>query len=33
MKISEVAAMAGVSPAAVSRYFNGGYLSKEKKKK
>ncbi|MCD7778972.1 MAG: LacI family DNA-binding transcriptional regulator, partial [Clostridiales bacterium] len=33
MKISEVAAMAGVSPAAVSRYFNGGYLSDEKKKK
>ncbi|MCD8214971.1 MAG: LacI family transcriptional regulator [Clostridiales bacterium] len=33
MKISEVAAMAGVSPAAVSRYFNGGYLSKEKKEK
>ncbi|MCD8158334.1 MAG: LacI family transcriptional regulator [Clostridiales bacterium] len=33
MKISEVAVLAGVSPAAVSRYFNGGYLSDEKKKK
>ena len=31
MTIKEVARLAGVSPAAVSRYFNGGPLSKEKK--
>lgn len=33
MTIKEVARMAGVSSAAVSRYFNGGPLSKEKKEK
>ena len=33
MKISEIAALAGVSSAAVSRYFNGGSISEEKKKK
>ena len=32
MNISEVAKLAGVSPAAVSRYLNNGYLSEEKKK-
>jgi LacI family sucrose operon transcriptional repressor len=32
MTIKEVADLAGVSPAAVSRYLNGGPLSKEKKK-
>ena len=31
MNISEIAALAGVSKAAVSRYFNQGYLSDEKK--
>lgn len=31
MNIQEVAKLAGVSAAAVSRYFNGGYLGKEKK--
>ena len=31
MTIKEVARLAGVSPAAVSRYLNGGPLSKEKK--
>lgn len=31
MNISEVAKLAGVSPAAVSRYLNNGYLSEEKK--
>lgn len=31
MNISEVAKLAGVSPAAVSRYLNNGYLSAEKK--
>lgn len=31
MNISEIARKAGVSSAAVSRYFNSGYLSKEKK--
>lgn len=31
MNISEVAKLAGVSPAAVSRYLNNGYLSDEKK--
>ena len=33
MTIKEVARMAGVSSASVSRYFNGGPLSKEKKEK
>ena len=31
MNIAEVAKLAGVSPSAVSRYLNNGYLSKEKK--
>ncbi|HOO79005.1 MAG TPA: LacI family DNA-binding transcriptional regulator [Lachnospiraceae bacterium] len=31
MNISQIAKMAGVSPAAVSRYLNHGYLSEEKK--
>jgi len=31
MNISEIAKLAGVSPAAVSRYLNNGYLSEEKK--
>ena len=31
MTIKEVAALAGVSPAAVSRYLNGGSLSEEKR--
>ena len=31
MTIKELAALAGVSPAAVSRYFNGGSLSNEKR--
>ena len=31
MKISEIAQLAGVSSAAVSRYFNGGSISEEKK--
>lgn len=31
MKISEIAKLAGVSPSAVSRYLNNGYLSAEKK--
>ena len=31
MNITEFAAYAGVSKAAVSRFFNGGYLSAEKK--
>lgn len=31
MNISEIAKMAGVSPAAVSRYLNDGYVSAEKK--
>ncbi|MDR2940699.1 MAG: LacI family DNA-binding transcriptional regulator [Clostridiales bacterium] len=31
MNISQIAKMAGVSISAVSRYLNGGYLSKEKK--
>ena len=31
MKISEIAKLAGVSPAAVSRYINGGSLSEEKR--
>lgn len=33
MKISEIAKLAGVSSAAVSRYFNGGSISEEKKQK
>ena len=33
MKISEIAALAGVSAAAVSRYLNGGSISEEKKQK
>lgn len=31
MNISEIAKLAGVSPSAVSRYLNNGYLSEEKK--
>jgi LacI family sucrose operon transcriptional repressor len=31
MTIKEVAQLAGVSPAAVSRYLNGGSLSEEKR--
>ena len=31
MNISEIAKLAGVSSAAVSRYFNNGYISEEKK--
>lgn len=31
MNISEIAKLAGVSSAAVSRFFNGGYLSEEKR--
>ena len=31
MNISDIAALAGVSKAAVSRYFNDGYLSEEKR--
>jgi len=31
MNITEIAALAGVSKAAVSRFFNGGYLSEDKK--
>ena len=31
MTIKEIAQLAGVSSAAVSRYFNGGYVSEEKK--
>ena len=33
MKISEIAQLAGVSPAAVSRYINGGSISEEKSQK
>ena len=33
MKISEIAVLAGVSSAAVSRYLNGGSISEEKKQK
>lgn len=33
MKISEIAKLAGVSPAAVSRYINGGSISEEKSQK
>lgn len=32
MNVSEIAKLAGVSAAAVSRYFNNGYLSEEKRK-
>ena len=31
MNIAEIAKMAGVSKAAVSRYFNNGYISEEKR--
>ena len=31
MTIKEIAKLAGVSSAAVSRYLNGGYISEEKK--
>jgi len=31
MTIKEIAKLAGVSSAAVSRYLNGGYVSDEKK--
>lgn len=31
MNIAEIAKMAGVSSAAVSRYFNNGYISDEKR--
>ena len=31
MTIKEIAKLAGVSSAAVSRYLNGGYVSEEKK--
>ena len=31
MNIAEIAELAGVSRAAVSRYFNNGYISKEKR--
>ena len=31
MNIAEIAKLAGVSPSAVSRYLNQGYLSQEKK--
>ncbi len=33
MNISDIAKLAGVSPASVSRYLNNGYLSEEKKEK
>lgn len=33
MTISEIAKLAGVSSAAISRYLNGGSLSEEKRKK
>ena len=32
MTIKEIAKLAGVSSAAVSRYLNGGYVSEEKKR-
>ena len=31
MNISEIARRAGVSPSAVSRYLNNGYLSEQKR--
>ena len=31
MNIAEIAELAGVSKAAVSRYFNNGYISEEKR--
>ena len=31
MTIGEIAKRAGVSPAAVSRYFNNGYVSEQKR--
>ena len=33
MNLKEIAALAGVSPAAISRYFNGGSLSAEKQER
>lgn len=33
MTIKEIAQLAGVSSAAVSRYLNGGYVSDEKKER
>ena len=33
MTIKEIAVLAGVSSAAVSRYMNGGYVSEEKREK
>ena len=33
MTIKEVAKLAGVSPAAVSRYLNGGSISEEKRER
>ena len=33
MNINEIAEMAGVSRATVSRYLNNGYVSKEKREK
>ena len=33
MNIAEIAKRAGVSSAAVSRYFNNGYISEEKKER
>ena len=33
MTIAEIAKLAGVSSAAVSRYLNNGYISEEKKQK
>ena len=33
MTIKEIAGLAGVSSAAVSRYMNGGYISEEKREK
>ncbi|HAL59018.1 MAG TPA: LacI family transcriptional regulator, partial [Sarcina sp.] len=33
MTIKEVAQLAGVSPAAVSRYINGGSISEEKRER
>ena len=33
MTVTEIAKLAGVSKACVSRYFNHGYVSEEKRKK